>query len=273
MLGAALIVSLSGIAGTHAYAWRYATSRRRELEAVCADHDEDSLTPGGRAVAVATECALSLLLPFMGLLGPRSRREGDPTAQAPVVVLHPRWARGMAWPLVRHLTAAGWSTIGVAATDSMLTAALDGVERATNRARSDAGSATVDIVALGSAGLVGRIFASRPTAPVRRLVTIATPHFGTHAPWPFGGADLVPTGHLIREAAATGQGRADVGCITVYSTDDPALLPATNAYLPGALAVEVRGLGHLATFASPRVHELVTEALADRSAAAVSVAS
>jgi len=55
MLAAALVVTLSGIVGTHAFGWRYAATRRRALEAVCTDHDDEPLSPARRVVAFVAD--------------------------------------------------------------------------------------------------------------------------------------------------------------------------------------------------------------------------
>lgn len=258
-----------------AFAYRDAARRRPELEAVCADHDEEPLPLRLRASAFVAECLLTLLLPVLGVLGPRSTSGARAAllrpGRAPVLLVTPRWCRGLAWPLSAFLGSRGWTTIGVASADALLTPALAGLADAVRRTR-DAGGGDVDIVAFGSAGLAARVFACEPTSPVRHLVTVGTPHLGTHARWPFGGRALRPDGALVQQAVTSG-GRADVTCTTIYSTDDPALLPATNAYLHGALAIELRGLGHVSTFAAPRVLALISDALDDTTAASLPVAS
>ena len=51
-------------------------------------------------------------------------------------------------------------------------------------------------------------------------------------------------------------------CTSIYSADDALVVPATNAYYPGAYNIEVRGLGHMSLLFSRRVYELVRENLA-----------
>jgi hypothetical protein len=53
-----------------------------------------------------------------------------------------------------------------------------------------------------------------------------------------------------------------VECVSIYSADDAIVVPAANAYYPGALNIEVRGLGHLSLLFSRRVYQLVRENLA-----------
>lgn len=271
MLIGPLLLIAGGVIGTHAWALRYAARRRPELEAVCADHDDEPRTWRSRLTTFASECGLTLLLPVLGVVGPPVRVAQRAEGPRPVLLVYPRWARGLAWPIAGYLAQAGWQTVVPVSVDRLLTPALAALDAATARVRTATGEATVDVIALGAAGLVARIFASAEACPVRRLVTVATPHHGTFAPWPFGRADLRPDGRMVRYAQTMGSGRSSVTCSVIYSSDDPALLPATNAYLHGALAAELRGLGHLATFASPRVAALIAEELGDRSAAALPV--
>ena len=50
---------------------------------------------------------------------------------------------------------------------------------------------------------------------------------------------------------------------SIFSTFDAKILPHRNGYYPGAMNVEVDGIGHDALLVSPKVYLLLREALSD----------
>jgi triacylglycerol lipase len=124
----------------------------------------------------------------------------------------------------------------------------------------------IDLIGHSLGGLVARTYvqALGGARRVDRLVTLGTPHHGTHA------AAYVPTrlGFELRPNSALLQ-RLDalpppdgVRCLSVAAGRDLMILPAENACAPFGENVAFDDLGHLSMLLSPRVFSTVGRFLA-----------
>ena len=132
--------------------------------------------------------------------------------------------------------------------------------------RSETGADRIDIVAFGTGGLLaGWYLRHHPDAPVRRLVTIATPWGGTRiAVFQRGRAatEVLPGSHLL-----DGLQPSTVPTTCIWSPDDPIVVPTTSA-IPSspAQSVRIEGAGHVEMLLSARVYRAVQAALSQPSA-------
>jgi len=200
----------------------------------------------------------------------RDLEAGEPGR--PVVLLHgyAQHTANFLW-LARRLRRDGWihlysvrhTALGgdIEQSGRQLAAAIDRIRRA-------AGATEVDVVAHSMGGLVARacVRAHGRASGIGRLITLGTPHQGTLvfsriALDPMVG-QMRPTSPLLRRLAADDPIPDAVECVSIYSADDAIVVPPGNAYYPGALNIEVRGLGHMSLLFSRRVYELVRENLA-----------
>ena len=278
------VVAGSALFNLCAYAGA-ARHRRRHPPACAADEDERLPWPA-RTRAFALECAATALLALATPLALRRRRLRplDPEDPRPPVVLLHGYAQhpaNFAW-LAHRLRRDGWRHLYTLAHTSVggdiersadrLGAALDRVRRAT-------GATRVDIVAHSMGGLVARacIRARGHGSGVGRLITLGTPHQGTEIFPRFRldpmVAQMRPGSPLLARLAADDPVPRIADCISIYSADDAVVVPPSRAYYPGALNVEVRGLGHLSLLFSRRVYALVRENLdAERASAPATAA-
>ncbi len=114
----------------------------------------------------------------------------------------------------------------------------------------------IDVVAHSLGGLVARVALQDPacSARVRRLVTLGTPHGGTHtarfAATPLT-LDLRPGSALLRRLESSAA--ADVERIVAFwSPADVFVLPAESAALPGARTIELPRTTHYGYLMRPR---------------------
>lgn len=257
---------------------RAAAHRRRHPPACHADADDvDVPWPAHLLVllggVVREAVALSAVVFTLPLVRRRTRpgpqRQGG--SRRPVLLVH-GYAQhpGVMLRLARALRRHGWDRCYAVAHRSVwgdVDASAARLSAVIDRVRQACGAATVDLVAHGLGGLVARACVrARAGAGIARLVTIGTPHQGTEAfvgwtPDPMV-AQARPGSPLLRRLAADDPVPALVDCISIYSHDDPLVLPSGNGYYPGAFNIEVHDLGHASMLRAPRLHTLVHENLA-----------
>jgi triacylglycerol esterase/lipase EstA (alpha/beta hydrolase family) len=133
----------------------------------------------------------------------------------------------------------------------------------------------VDVVAHSLGGLVARAalleLARRPNADcrVRTLVTLGTPHTGSHLARYANTVttrDLRPDSALLRrldEQLPWKGPPAQPRLVALWSRADVIILPAENATAAGATNVELAGLSHNGLLLSPRAWEAVFDAVKD----------
>jgi triacylglycerol esterase/lipase EstA (alpha/beta hydrolase family) len=270
--------TLLGSVAFNALAYLGAARHRRHHPPACPEDDED-VPAAARALAwigaFTIECGVTALLTLTVPLSFRRVRvravaDGDP--RRPVVLLHgyAQHTANFLW-LLRRLRRDGWLHLY-----SVRHTALGGdIERsaarlgvALDRIRRESGADAVDVVAHSMGGLVARaLLAARgASSGIARLITLGTPHQGTLAFTRVAAGPMVaqmrPGSPLLRDLAAADGGVEAAECISIYTADDAIVVPPSAAYWPGALNIEVRGLGHMSLLFSRRVYELVRENLA-----------
>lgn len=142
------------------------------------------------------------------------------------------------------------------------------VEQALQRS----GARTCQIVGHSMGGIIARHFAQEYARPgtVDTVVTLASPHRGTHAAHVGFGqavAELLPGSSLLRRLEETAR-PSDTRWISYYSNVDVTIIPAHSAKLVhpalDATNIKVRNTGHLSFLLSGEVVGSVIRHLSDR---------
>ena len=126
----------------------------------------------------------------------------------------------------------------------------------------------IDIVAHSMGGLVSRLalLDVEVTNRVHTLVTLGTPHSGTHAAR-FAGSgrarDLRPDSAVLSRLAAQAPWHGPTRLICLWSHADPLMQPAQTARMPGAEHVELPDMTHLQYLLDRRAWHAVRDALSD----------
>jgi len=125
----------------------------------------------------------------------------------------------------------------------------------------------IDIVAHSMGGLVSRLALLDVdiTNRVHTLVTLGTPHSGTHAAR-FAGSgrarDLRPDSHVLDRLASQAPWSGPTRLVCLWSRADPLMQPAETARMPGAEHVELPDMTHLQYLLDRRAWHAVRDALA-----------
>ncbi len=251
--------------------------RRHHPPSCPADEDAGELPWPARFLAAcalfARECAATALLVITLPLPTPRARVGERHAaddRRPVLLLHGYAQRpALLFWLARALRRDGWTSCvtvrhrplwgDIEASAAALRTAIDDFCRAT-------GASTLDVVAHSMGGLVARAYVrASGDGRVARLITLGTPHQGTEAfrDWTVDPmvAQMRPDSPFLRALASNDPVPSLTDCISIYSTDDAVVVPAGNAYYPGAFNIAVRGLGHLSLLFSHHVYVLIRENL------------
>lgn len=238
------------------------------------DDGDDATTVALRIRLVVVESVATLVLlalrPLTLVSGLRAARAPDGRASGarpPVVLVHGAGGTPTSCRLLaRRLRRDGWSRVHVLRPGAEWRDLAHAADRV-GAALAAVGPGPVDVVAHGLAGLAVRAWLAggRPAPPVRRLVTLGTPHGGTAAcPWLRTGllrADARPESPALAALAARERRGVAAELIAIASPDDPLLVPAPNASHPHAFNVSVRGVGHLELLLGRRSYELLRENL------------
>ena len=175
----------------------------------------------------------------------------EPAAAAPVpVLLVPGWldtGRDLAALRIR-LIGAGWQSSHV---ETLTFAEPTGSNRdhatelgaALTALMARTGASEVDLVSHSMGGLAVRWYLmSRPEAPVRRVVFVASPHRGTlsaHLSWGGGREEMMPESPFLDTLNASAPAPAGVESITIRTTVDTHIVPGESATLPGVSDHEI----------------------------------
>jgi pimeloyl-ACP methyl ester carboxylesterase len=137
----------------------------------------------------------------------------------------------------------------------------DELAAALARLAAQDGRERVDVVAFDYGGVIAG-WAARHLPEggrIRRLVTIGTPWHGTKMAVFRRG----PSAEVLRAGGVLLEGLLPVAAptVSVWTPDDPQIIPATSAVADPDLAVSIEGTGHLGLLLSARVFRAVASAL------------
>lgn len=174
----------------------------------------------------------------------------------PLILVHGyACSRGVWWRLRRDLEAAGHTVASVSLYPPyasigrlvpQLNQRIEEVCRAT-------GAEQVVLIGHSMGGLACRSYLARHgKSRVERLITIASPHAGTElARIGLGrnAQEMVPDSLWLNDLATE---NLPVPCISIRTPHDNFVMPQDNQRLPGAIDVELAGIGHLAALYAKR---------------------
>ncbi len=218
-------------------------------------------------VECAATAAVVLSVP-LGWVLPRDAWGGG--ARGPVLLVH-GWSlsRGCFWLMRRRLLRDGWSPVccfdyrtlalDVEGAAAQLRVVVEHLAETSGRQRP------LTLIGHSLGGLVLRYYARRYPAPhVRRIVTLGTPHGGTALARTVRGTahKLNPGSPFLKTLGAADRVPQQFDVIAIHSSFDAMILPPRNAEYPGALNIEVAGVGHNALLFSSKVYQLIAENLA-----------
>ena len=191
----------------------------------------------------------------------RSTTEGK---RLPVlVVVGPGLNTASAIPLRLFLRKRDWHWLwSVRVRGSSIAQQAQEVEKNVARLLNETQTTKIDIVAHGAAGLAVAWYIrhSKHAICVRRLVTLSTPWNGTRMAV-FGGwskqlGELLPDAHSLDELQ-----ELSTPTFSIWSQDDPLIVPSSSASPQWAHAVGIDGIGHFEMLVSPRALRAVQAAL------------
>ena len=199
------------------------------------------------------------ILPFERLWMGRDRLR--PCARPLVLVHGYGCSSGVWWLLRRRLEAAGHTvaTVSLAPPYTNLGKLVPLLDRRIEQVRSATGAEQVVLIAHSMGGLVCRSYLARyGSEHVERLITIASPHFGSELARIGIGAnarEMEPGSLWLKDLAAED---VPVRAISIRTPHDNFVMPQDNQRLPGAIDVALDGIGHIAVLFSRRTtRELV----------------
>lgn len=194
-----------------------------------------------------------VVMPFERLWMPPDRLR---PCTRPLILVHGyACSRGVWWLLRRHLEAAGHTVASISLDPPytsigklvpQLNQRIDEVCRAT-------GADQVVLIAHSMGGLVCRSYLARHGGRrIERLITVASPHAGTElARIGIGrnAREMEPGSLWLRDLATED---VPVPTISIRTSHDNYVMPQDSQRLPGAIDVELAGIGHLAVLNSRR---------------------
>jgi len=186
------------------------------------------------------------------------------------VLLVPGYGGGTAGlqVLAAALLAQGREAVVVPAVDGGTGDLADQAEQleAAARAALAGGAPSVDVVGYSAGGVVARVWlaGAGDGEPVRRVVTLGTPHQGTDlaalagqlapAQCPLACRQLAPSSDLLTGLPAVPGGSTGTRWTTLWSTaDEVSTPPATSSALPGALSLPLQAVCPGATTSHDRL--------------------
>lgn len=220
-----------------------------------------SLSAGQRLRMVIAEYLAFLLsfivvMPFERLWMPPDRLRPCPR---PLLLVHGyACSRGVWWRLRRDLEAAGHTVASVSlyppyTSIGKLVPQLN--ERVEEVCRAT-GADRVVLIAHSMGGLICRSYLARHgRSRVERLITIASPHAGTElARIGIGrnAREMEPDSLWLKDLATE---NVPVPTISIRTPHDNYVMPQDNQRLPGAIDVEMDGIGHLSVLYARRTAE------------------
>ncbi len=188
----------------------------------------------------------------------------------PVILVHGFLCNsGYWWWLRRYLGAAGFRRIYSVELEPLLVdidELGDALAARVQEVRARTAASRVLLVGHSMGGLVIRAYLRHPphAAAVQGVVTLAAPHQGSKLAWLAigrNGAQMRSDSVWLRVLAADEQSAKRPSMVSIFSWHDNLVAPHESAVLPGAAAVGVPEIGHLAVGFSARVAALVVEYL------------
>lgn len=129
------------------------------------------------------------------------------------------------------------------------------------------GAEHIDIVAHSMGGLATRWYLlTRPDAPVRRVVFIASPHRGTlsaHLAWGGSRAEMMPDSPFLDSLNSAAPVPVGVELVTIRTTVDTHIVPGESATLPGVSDHELCCPTHAGLLHDDEVFRIVRAFLRD----------
>jgi triacylglycerol lipase len=217
-------------------------------------------------VEYAHFCRQSLLqLPFPIFFRTRSDR-GSGAANGPVIVLqHGYTHNGAVWfSTARALEARGYRVFTI---DQPIYAPIevmaDRLAARIHDVLAHTGVAQVTLIAHSMGGLVARAYLREyGGAKVSQLITLGAPHHGTLHAYLAGGSN----GRQMRLnnswLQSLNQTKVSVPFVSVYSVHDTVVTPQDSSRVPGAVNVELQGMGHVSMPSGSVMREQLFELLA-----------
>jgi triacylglycerol lipase len=245
----ALITLLAVRALIVAVTWAYARAYQSPAPALPAGHRLRMIL--GEYLAFLL--TFVVVLPFERLWMPPDRLR--PSARVILLVHGYGCSRGVWWWLRRRLEAAGFTvaSVSLAPPYTHIGKVVPQLNRRIEDVCRDTGASQVTLVAHSMGGLVSRSYLARHGhARVERLVTIATPHYGSELARIGIGAnaqEMVPGSPFLQDLGAE---KVGIPAISVRTPHDNYVMPQDNQRLPGARDIELPGIGHLAVLYAPR---------------------
>lgn len=239
------------IATTWAYAWTYPSPARK--------------LPTSESLRMITGEYLAFLLTFVVIL-PFERlwmgRDRLRHGTRPLLLVHGYGcSRGVWWFLRRQLEAAGHvvATVSMTPPYTSIGKLVPQLAQRIEEVCAATGANQVVLVAHSMGGLVCRSYLARHgSGRVERLITIASPHSGTelaHIGIGKNAREMEPGSQWLQDLASAD---VPVRAIAIRTPHDNYVMPQDNQRLPGALDVELDGIGHLALlFARRTATELI----------------
>lgn len=248
----------AGVGLTMAYALRRGRSEPRdsEQERVFADAPRGALTAGRALLREGTLQTLAFALQAVHPFLPRQRLAAG--SGGDLVLLVPGYLEngGLLRPLARSLRRRGYAALAVDLPSTLraLEENADHLAAVAREALARTGSERVALVGHSMGGLVARACAQRhPDLPVGALVSLCSPHRGTHLARLGPGASaraMRPDSPTLRALA----GAARVPALSLVAAHDNIVSPAWSSVLPGAEHhLLERPVGHVGALFDPAV--------------------
>ncbi len=140
------------------------------------------------------------------------------------------------------------------------------LQRAIEALRARSGSPDLIIVAHSMGGLVVRAYLrAHGSAGIARVITLGTPHHGTHlAQFGIGSnaRQMRPDSHWLATLAASESAAQRALLTSIFSHHDNIVAPQTSCHLPGAKNIEFGGVGHVAMGRDYRILQCVLDEIA-----------
>jgi hypothetical protein len=221
---------------------------------------------------IATFSRETVLRALFGLLRVIGHQPPSPVALRPapgnnplLLIPDPAWGPASFTFLARFLQARGLSpqVVRFRPEARSLAERADEVDAAIEAHRRATGSPQIDLVAAGAGGVITVLCLRNldRAARVRRMVALGVPFRGTRMA-------AFRTDDGVRELRPGAIGLdallpVSVPILSVWSTDDPEVVPPSSAVADSNHAVAVEGVGHLGMLLSARTFRAVHTALTD----------